>query len=647
MREHRGSFANLPWVVNVVERPEDLRLFADWVRRQTDTVAFDLETCGLGIYTYGPGFIRLAQFGTETEAFVIPVEMGPAFGTAVADALRYLPRLCGHNLIMFDGLAIDHHLGVKLEEFCPKVTDTMITAKLIDPRERDAGGIGSGLKPQATKFIDPEAPDAQAGLDELFRSLGYTKKSGLGWANVPLLNEQYTLYAGHDVILGARLLRAHQREMQRLNVRAALVPYEHNISRQCAIMSRAGMIVDHDWTAELDADLVREREQYVEQAARYGVENVNSTDQIATALAGMGEAWTDKTDSGKPKVDKSVLLRFADLNDKWEPLESRSPNPLAIAVLHSKRAGKWRSAYVEQFAKDADSNGRIHPGINTLQARTGRMSITRPAVQTLPSRNWTIRRCLLAEPGHVMLSTDFKAVEMRVLAGMADVTKMKRAVAAGEDLHDFTARLIYGPNFTKHQRGLGKVVGLAKIFGGGEDTIQRQTGAPREQVREAVEQYDRVYPEIRQASNRWQREARWDGYVTRSATGRRLPLDRSRAYAVVNYRVQSTARDVLGQAMQNCEAAGLLPYMRLVIHDEILASVPREDAHDLAREFERCMSMDLFGVPIEAEAEIGGRSWGSLYQKTKAGKPDRELLAQSDPLFRERPELIAELMGAS
>jgi DNA polymerase-1 len=25
------------------------------------------------------------------------------------------------------------------------------------------------------------------------------------------------------------------------------------------------------------------------------------------------------------------------------------------------------------------------------------------------------------------------------------------------------------------------------------------------------------------------------------------------------------------------------------------------------------MTMDVFGVPVVAEAEIGGRSWGSLY----------------------------------
>jgi DNA polymerase-1 len=327
----------------------------------------------------------------------------------------------------------------------------------------------------------------------------------------------------------------------------------------------------------------------------------------------MGEELTEKTASGALKVDKAVLLALADLDRDWQRIGARTPNPLAQAVLRAKRAGKWCTTYVDTFLETVDADGRIHPFINTLQARTGRMSITRPALQTLPSSDFMIRRAMLADEGHVMLSTDFTAVEMRVLAGLADVKRMKEAILNGDDLHDFTAQLVYGPEFTKRHRTICKVIGLGKVFGGGLDTIQRQTGAPTEEVRSALATYDQVYPEIKRASARWQREARNNGMVTISATGRRHPLDRDRTYAVINYRVQSTARDVLGQAMLNMEAAGLLDRLKLPVHDEVVASVPKTEAADYAREFERCMTMDLFGVRIDAEAEIGGRSWGSLY----------------------------------
>jgi DNA polymerase-1 len=211
------------------------------------------------------------------------------------------------------------------------------------------------------------------------------------------------------------------------------------------------------------------------------------------------------------------------------------------------------------------------------------------------------------------VSTDFAAVELRVLAALADVKQMKRAINAGEDLHSFTARMVFGEGFTPKHRKISKGIAFGKVYGGGAATIQRQTGAPMEEVKRALAAYDRVYPEVRRMSNRWQREAYETGMVHVSVTGRRLPLDRERTYAVVNYACQSAARDCLGQSLINMEEAGLLEYMRLPIHDEVLCSVPQAEAGAFAQSIEECMTFDLYGVPIEAEAEIGGRSWGSLY----------------------------------
>lgn len=614
MREFRGSLAGVPWAGWLCERPEDLNAFMDWVRAQRGTVCFDTETQGLKIYSMGPGFLRLAQFGTATEAWVIPVELGPAFRTAATLALRILPSLTGHNVIGFDGLVVDEHLGVKLEELCPKTQDTMITAKLLDPRSPEAGGLGAKLKPHAAHYIDPAAPDTEDGLTAVFKSLGYTKKSGLGWIHVPWDHPTYVEYAMLDVILGSRLLVAHMAEIQRRGVRLALIDYEREISRLCATMTRAGMYVDEEYTRTqydvLDAEVSRN----LAIAERYGVTSVNSPAQVVAALQAMGETLTKKTKSGKGlSVDGSVLRRLADVTDKWEPIGSRTPNPLADAVLRATRAGKWKSTYIDTFLNERDQRGYIHPNIQTLEARTGRMSITKPAVQTLPSGDWMIRRCLLAEPGHVFVSVDFQAVEMRVLAALADVKRMKAALIAGEDLHGYTASLVYGPDYTPHHRKVAKGIGLGKVYGGGAEHVASQTGAPVADVRRAMATYDSVYPEIRRASNRWQREARQYGLVTVSATGRHLPLDRERMYAVVNYQCQSAARDVLGQSMLNMEEKGLLPYLRLPIHDEVLASAPKAEAEDIAREIERCMTFELRGVPIVAEAEIGGRSWGSLY----------------------------------
>jgi DNA polymerase-1 len=611
MIEYRHNVAGDTVRVHVPQTPEDLDEFRRWVEYAdaNGSIALDTETTGLDIFSDGYR-LRTVQFGDAYDAWVIHWERGGEFVGAALWALRVIQRFLIHNA-PFDWLVLDTHAGITLESLAPRTRDTKLLAGLIDPRQPQEGGIGTGLKPLSAYYVDRSAPDTQGDLTAVFRSLGLTKATG--WAGIPLDHPTYNLYAGLDVILTARLYPALTTELDRLGVRPALVQYEHEIARMCSVMQRTGMILDREYVEELSVDLLREESTFTTVAARYGVESVNSGRQIAEALWGMGETLTEKTAGGAWKVDKAVLLAFADLDQSWQRVGVRTPNPLADAVLRSKRAGKWRSTYADTFLETVDASGRIHPFINSMQARTGRMSITRPALQTLPSSDQMIRRALLAEPGHVMVSTDFAAVEMRVLAALADVKRMKEAIRAGEDLHDFTARIVFGDGFTKHHRKLCKGVGFGKVYGGGAATIARQTGAPMEDVQRAISAYDRVYPEIKRASNRWQREAYQTGMVHVSATGRRLPLDRDRTYAVVNYACQSAARDVLGQAMIHMEERGLLPYLRLPIHDEVLASVPEADAKDIAREIEECMTFDLFGVPIEAEAEIGKRSWGSLY----------------------------------
>lgn len=607
-----------PVKVRVPETNTDLLEFLSWFEHadRRGPVALDTETTGLDIYA--PAYrLRTVQFGDRHTGWVIPWELGGDFKADATRALHRGNRFLIHNA-PFDWAVLDRHAATPLESLAPRTIDTRLKAGLVDPRQPQEGGRGTGLKPLSAWYVDPSAPDTQGDLTAVFRSLKLTKATG--WAGIPLDHPTYLLYAGLDVILTARLNPCLDRELDMLGVSPKLITYEHELARICAVMQRRGMVLDTPYTLELNERLGNEALSFEAQALRYGVSNVNAPAQLRQALAAMGEVWKDdeRTASGALKVDKAVLHRFADLDLKrGTPLGTRKPNPLAEAVLRSKRAGKWRSAYTQTFLDTVDADGRVHAFVNSMQARTARMSITRPALQTLPSKDAMIRHCLLAEPGEVIGSTDFQAVELRVLAALADVKQMKRAINAGEDLHTFTRDLVFPgqPDPDEFLRGVCKGIAFGKVYGGGAATVSRQTGAPLEQVRSAMAVYDRIYPEVRIMSNRWQREAFQTGMVHVSVTGRRLPLDRERTYAVVNYACQSAARDCLGQSLINMEEAGLLEYLRLPIHDEVVYSAPEREAQDIARAIERCMTFDLFGVPIQADSKVGGRSWGSLYAK--------------------------------
>lgn len=612
MRVHPYRISGQPVEIRVVETPDDLAEFDAWCTAKAEAgavVGFDTETSGLDVFS--PGYrLRLCQFGDLTTAWVLPVEHGGPFAAAARKWLLRLPHLTIHNA-PFDWLVCDEHLGVRLEELYPRTVDTKILATLVDPRQPQEGGIGTGLKSLAGHWIDPAAPDTQGDLTRVFRSLGLTKATG--FAGIPLTNPTYELYAGLDVILGSWLLEVMRRVHRELDIRPKLVEYEHRLAFICAVMQRRGMVLDVEYVRKLDAELSGEAEEFALIAARYGVENINAPSQVADALVAMGEVLTDRTAGGQLRVDKAVLLALADRDLSWGRLDLRTPNPLAEAIVRAKRASKWRSTYASTFLETMDVRGRVHCNIQHQAARTARMAISRPALQTLPSGDGTIRRALLAEEREVIVAVDFTAVEMRVLAALADVRKMKAAIKAGADLHDYTAQLVYGPGFTPAHRKLAKGVGLATIYGGGAETIHRQTGAPLDEIQYARRTYGRVYPEIKRAANAWQREAFANNMILMSPVGRRLPLDRDRTYAAVNYMCQSTARDLLGQALINIQDAGALDLLRLPIHDEVVLSAPEAEAEEVRRIVERAMTMDLFGVRIDAKGKVGGRSWGTHY----------------------------------
>lgn len=611
MRHYTYDLAGETCNVFFPERRDELHGFERFLSLGDAVLGFDTETTGLDIYS--PGFeCRLAQFGNDREAWVLRVDL---FLDVIQKALRQDRYFVAHNA-PFDLKVADQHLGVSLEELAGRVFDTRIFAHLIDPRQPHEGGAGLSLKPLSAIYVDDTAPDTQDGLNAVFRTIrdgdGKLCTRDTGWRWIPIDHPTYVLYAGLDVLLVSRLFKQLGPIIKELGL-SNLSTFEHHFQGLLCLMERRGARVDVAYTEALVPQLRGESAEWAAVAARYGVENVNSSPQIAEALQAMGETLTELTNGGALSTAKDVLLPLADLDPFWNRLDARTPNPLAEAVLRAKRGDKWAKAYGEAFLTLRDANDRIHPFIGGLQARTARMAVSRPPLQQLPSKDFTIRRAIVADPGNRFISADYDQIELRVLAALADVKSMKDAINGGHDLHGYTAELVYGAGYTKQQRNLMKGVGFGKVYGGGAPTLARQTGAPLAQVKAAVAEYDRVYPEVRRYARRLQNRAEFGKREVVTVSGRHLPLDRDRLYSATNYVVQSTARDVMAQAIVDAHDAGLGDYLRLVIHDELLAEAPEEDAADVAKALGGVMTRNFYGVPLTAEGEVTGRNWGAAY----------------------------------
>jgi DNA polymerase I-like protein with 3'-5' exonuclease and polymerase domains len=336
--------------------------------------------------------------------------------------------------------------------------------------------------------------------------------------------------------------------------------------------------------------------------------------QVADALIRSGARLTETTDGGQFKTGKEVLLPLAGMDEYWEEIEDfENPNELALHIARGKRAERFANAYLGKFIDLADPAGRIHPDITGLQARTSRMAVSDPPLQQLPSKDWKVRRAIVADDGYDIISADYAQIEMRLVAQLAGIKKMKAAILAGVDLHGYTAELAYGPGYTKQNRTHMKGAGFGIVYGGGAKGLAPKLGIDYNSARNVVNTYNRVYPEIKRWSNKLQRDARANKMMMRSVTGRILALDRDRTYAAINYQVQSLAADVMKNAVEALFKAGLGEHLLMPVHDEIIAQAPHDVSAEVARAIGEAMTSSLDDMPLDADGEVYGPTWGHGY----------------------------------
>jgi DNA polymerase I-like protein with 3'-5' exonuclease and polymerase domains len=587
---HEHKVAGEPVQINVVEDEDDLLPFRNFIRGHLGFLGLDSETTGLDIYS--DSFrCRVVQFGTPTEAWVIPVERGGRYAEDVRLALKGVKGFVLHNA-SFDLQVFEQTLGVPMEEMWPKVTDTRIFAHLVDPRGRMEGGIGHSLEDLVRHYIDEDVADSVKGLMNKLRLRHKTTKAHI-WKTIEFDDPDYQLYSGMDPILATRLL-------QKLiplvpSVSSRLISYEHRLAEICAYIERRGFLLDVEYTSGLSTRLDSERALHEASALAMGCENVNSTEQVADVIEARGIKIKARTPSGKRKVDKTLLEQLVAEGDEF-----------AVAVESAKRAGKWRKTWVQKFLDSRDSASRCHAHINPLQARTARMSITGIPAQTLPSGDWQIRRCFTADPGQLMASIDYQAQELRVLAGLSGDPTMRRAFVNGEDLHQMTA------DASGVDRKIGKTVNFAYVYGSGPKNIADQCGISIPTAQNVIKGFESAYPGVKDLSVKLQREAKENGFII-TPFGRRLPVDQIRAYSSLNYMIQSSSRDITAGALLRLHDQGFTPYVRLPIHDEVLASVPEAHAQWGADQIGQIMATEFEGVYIGTDPEVQGRSWGAGY----------------------------------
>ncbi len=437
-------------------------------------------------------------------------------------------------------------------------------------------------------------------------------------------------YASADADFTYRLWRHFDGE---LDGHSARVPFEEIEMPLLAViveMQHTGMVVETEVLKRFSAALGEEIAQ-VKQATSTLVGgrqfNIASNKQL-------GEILIDEWKAPQTRRLKTGWSMSADSLDRIRNRSGLDDRiyQLIDAVLRFRELSKLKSTYADSLPKMVNpETGRVHTTFNQAGSATGRLASSDPNVQNIPVRTALGREVRNAfatnyQGGWQLLSADYSQIELRILAHMSREPGLLQAFREGEDIHDATARAMYGVSeVTSDQRRIAKILNFGVIYGLGPQGVARQTDLTQQQGREFINLYFGKYPGIRDFIDRQKQVAKMRGYAeTLKGRRRYLPDLRSanqghRAAAervAVNMPIQGTAADVIKIAMINIAdelvRRGLQSRMTAQVHDELIFEVAPGEleemtslAHDMMPE---AMSLE---VPLLVDTKTGVR-WGEL-----------------------------------
>lgn len=599
--------------LHLVDSVEKAQEFLRWMgqRRPFNAVAIDIET---GEYpgrhkndALSPwkGHIRLVQVGDGQQGWAMSWDRWK--GVFYEALQSYSGEIVCHN-IAFEAKWFEVLSDWRVPWH--QVHDTMIMAQIIDPSQSAA------LKTLTSRLVDPRAAALQGTLDTQLKENGWT------WGTVPIDFVPYHAYGALDTVLTMRLFEQFWEHCGPGGAYHRAYEIEMQARKIATYMEINGARVDLDYSQRKLDELTAYTEGVKKWAAEaHGGLSITSSAQLGRTFEGLGAELTVRTPTGGLSMTKEQLDILAATGNK-------DVRYLAEQVLLQRKADKLASSYFSNFLAD-NVNGFVHPDIMTMGARTSRMSIRNPALQTLPSGDAVVRDAFIPrdENQRICLS-DMDQIELRLMANFSRdenlITLFNDADATGGDAFTLIMREVYHDNTldkSDKRRKLVKAYVYSSIYGAGIAKQAATAGVSVADMQQLADSFDSRYPGVRFFQKSMENEAiqrrSMTGYgAIQSLDGRMIPVDEGHEFAATNYRIQSSAASLYKQNLIKMDQADLTQFFLAPVHDEIVMSVPLDVVEDVKRTVQECMTIsDGWAIPLTAGVDGPFERWGEPYHK--------------------------------
>jgi P4 family phage/plasmid primase-like protien len=543
----------------------------------------------------GP-FLRLFAYDDGTGP---QTTSDPAVMCAV---LRDSSSLVTHNGWAFDLLAAAWWFGLPYRELALKCRDLRVEATLAAPpiRMKGANQDRYDLGSLGTQYCGVTKTD---GLKILKRKY---KQYDL----IPVDHPDYIEYAKQDIVVTGSLADALPEADK------AYLERERQIAVIAGEMTLCGVKIDTDLVESRFAQREQTRLNLLAQLVSYDFPDTKQPwstktgkQRLVDLLAERNpeEEWPE-TDKGAVSVTGEIFEMLSQTDDTLGRVSSLI---LAIAQPHP---------FLNQVRANLIGD-RVHPQYKIINA-TGRWSSSDPNVLGVGKRTDLLlqdRDLVIADsPDQVLISVDLSGIDARCVAGLSGDRDYAALFEPGVDIHTEISKMFYG---TPDKRDPAKAISHGINYGRMPRAISMQTGEPYHEVANLHRRYFERFAGIQM----WHDEVRAVGAAGAFlpvGSGRFVRVDPDNAHTEAPARLaQSAARDLAMDGLLALECAGLLPYLRLFVHDEVILSVPKDQADDIAKQAAEAMSFPWHSpsgliIPIIAEPGKGyGYRWSDCYRK--------------------------------
>jgi len=591
-----------------------------WIVRATEqgVCAVDLETDSLESVTARIVGVCLAT--GPNQACYIPLghASGDMFGETpqqigLDEALAKLKPLLEDDAVLKVGQNLKYDMGVLAQH---DIRIAPFDDTLVMSFNLDAGLHGHGMDELSKLHLGHECIS--------FKSLTGTGKKAIGFAEVPL--DKATEYGAEDADVTLRLWEILRLRMVPERATRVYQMVDRPLVPVIAGMEATGVLVDREELSRLSATFAEEMAKLELQIHELAGESfaIGSPKQLGEILFGkLGLKGGKKGKSGQYSTDVTVLERLAGDGE-----------PIAQKIVDWRQLSKLKSTYTDALQEQINAKtGRVHTSYSLSGAQTGRLSSTEPNLQNIPIRTEIgrqIRQAFVAAPGNVILAADYSQIELRLAAHIADVATLKEAFAAGEDIHNRTARELFGSE-ERDARARAKTINFAILYGISRWGLAKRLEVDADEAQAMIDTYFERFPGINHYISTTLQSVRETGY-TETLFGRKTWFERIKSpnqaerqgseRAAINAPIQGTCADIIKRAMARMgpalAEAGLGDVKMLMqVHDELVFEVPEgnvEAASAVIRSVMSGAAEPALKLSVPLDVDIGtGKNWDEAH----------------------------------